>query len=118
VTGTVAVANIEEVLNHPNVVRLERATQLEPELTFSVPEIRADTTQLHAGLPAGTHIDGSGVIVGIIDYGCDFLHHNFRKVDGTTRLLFLWDQRAQLTVSSPTGYPYGREYDAAAINAA
>jgi subtilisin family serine protease len=118
VTGTVAVANIEEVLNHPNVVRLERATQLRPELAFSVPEIRADATQLHAGLPAGTHIDGSGVIVGIIDYGCDFLHDNFRNVDGTTRLLFLWDQRAELTASSPAGYPYGREYDAAAINAA
>jgi subtilisin family serine protease len=118
VTVTVAVANIEEVRNHPNVISLKRATRLQPELMFSVPEIRADATQLHAGLPAGTHIDGSGVIVAIIDFGCDFLHDNLRNVDGTTRLLFLWDQRAELTASSPAGYPYGREYDAAAIDAA
>jgi subtilisin family serine protease len=118
VTGTVAVANIEEVRNHPNVISLKRATQLHPELAFSVPEIRADATQLHAGLPVDVHIDGSGVIVGIIDFGFDFLHHNFRNVDGTTRLLFLWDQRAERTASSPAGYPYGREYDAATINAA
>jgi hypothetical protein len=104
VTGTVAVANIEDVFNHQNVVRLERATQLRPELAFSVPEIRANTTQLPAWLPDGTHVDGSDDIVGIIDYGCDFLHHNFRKVDGTTRLLYLWVQRAELTGSLPGGY--------------
>ncbi|MDE3250494.1 MAG: S8 family serine peptidase, partial [Bacteroidota bacterium] len=35
---------------------------------------------------------GKNVIVGIIDSGIDFSHRNFRKADGTTRILSIWDQ--------------------------
>ena len=58
------------------------------------------------------------VIVGIVDYGCDFAHGNFRNADGATRLLYLWDQNGGETALTPDGYQNGREFDAAAINAA
>lgn len=37
-------------------------------------------------------LTGEGVIVGIIDSGIDIFHGDFRKADGTTRILFLYDQ--------------------------
>lgn len=116
VTGTVAVSAIEQVRQHSNVISLKRATAIQSELAFSVPEMRADAAQVQAVLPPGVQIDGGGVIVGVVDYGCDFLHKNFRNADGTTRLLYLWDQRGGPTAGSPAGYSYGREYTAAMIN--
>lgn len=118
VTGTVDLDKIEAVRTHPNVISLKRATRLHPELRFSVPEIRGDAATLQTASSTGRAVDGSGVIVGIVDYGCDFLHRNFRKADGTSRLLFIWNQNGGATSSSPQPYNYGREHTAAQINAA
>ena len=118
VTGTVEVDQIEAVRSHDNTISLKRATELHPELAFSVGEIQALAQQLQDGLHAGSNIDGTGVIVGIVDYGCDFVHNNFRNEDGTTRLLYLWDQGGTQTTISPMGFGYGREFDADLINQA
>ncbi|HEU0299428.1 MAG TPA: S8 family serine peptidase [Longimicrobium sp.] len=118
VTGTVDLDKIESVRTHPNVISLKRATRLHPEVRFSVPEIRADATALRTAAPSGQAVSGAGVIVGIVDYGCDFLHDNFRRNDGSSRLLFLWDQNGGSTASSPAPYNYGREYTGAQIDAA
>jgi subtilisin family serine protease len=116
VTGTVGAADIESVRAHPNVMSLKRATELHADLEFSVPEIEAAQDALAAAFPGDTVHDGHGVIVGIVDYGCDFVHGNFRHPDGSTRLLFLWDQRGPETSISPAGYGYGREFATTAIN--
>jgi subtilisin family serine protease len=118
ITGTLDINKIEKVRAHPNVLSLKRATRLHRELRFSVPEVRADAATLQAASPSGAAANGSGVIVGVVDYGCDVLHRNFRKADGTTRLLYLWDQDGERTNSSPQPYGYGREFAAAQINAA
>ncbi len=36
-------------------------------------------------------LTGKGVILGVIDSGLDFTHSDFRKDDGSTRVLYLWD---------------------------
>jgi subtilisin family serine protease len=119
VTATVEVSQIESVRTHPNVKGLKLATSLHTELKDSLPEIRATPAQLQAALPHGPgEIDGAGVIVGIVDTGCDFVHKNFRKLDDTTRLLCLWDQAGTGDPPPPDGFRYGREFDAAAINKA
>ncbi|MGH9840001.1 MAG: S8 family serine peptidase, partial [Blastocatellia bacterium] len=64
---------------------------------------------------------GSGVIVGIVDFGMDFMHRNFRNADGTSRILALWDQKASTeppNSKSPGRYGYGREYKKDEIDAA
>jgi subtilisin family serine protease len=63
--------------------------QLSPQLDRGVPDCGASPAQLPADAPI---YDGRGVIVGAVDYGCDFMHPNFRRLGGATRLLKLWDQ--------------------------
>ncbi len=75
------------------------ASAVEPQLDTSVADIEATAEQL--GINPGDEpgnsghkgvVDGTGVIMGVVDFGCDFAHPNFRTADGATRLLTLWDQ--------------------------
>lgn len=115
VTGTLPVDAVEAVAALEGVERIEAARQIEAELDTSLPEARVDL--VHAGPPGRR---GAGVIVGIVDTGCDFTHPCFRKSDGTSRILAIWDQglSPQGGESSPAGFGYGVEYSQAQINAA
>jgi len=70
-----------------------------------------------SGPPAYSE-DGTGVVVGICDWGFDFTHPNFRNADGSTRLLCLWDQRGFGDPLAPAPYNYGRVLTREAIDAA
>lgn len=61
-------------------------------------------------------LGGRGVLFCCVDSGVDYRHPEFRNADGTTRILYLWDQ----TVSGnpPSGYVRGTEYTRAQINEA
>lgn len=65
------------------------------------------------GLPSGT-----GVVVCHLDWGCDLTHPAFRRADGSTRLLALWDQAAPYDPAHPNAYGYGRIHTRAEIDAA
>jgi subtilisin family serine protease len=126
VTGTVAIPDITRVRLHPNVVSLKAATPLHESLGVSVPEARCDEGTLRAAFPGlSPELDGSGVIVGIVDYGCDFRHGNFLTASRETRVLYLWDQRefnflehrpVKPTASAPAGFGYGRELTGSMLN--
>jgi len=78
-TGTVEVDAIESVRSHENILSLKLIAKLHKQLEFSVPEIQAGQDQLQAALPVEFGpVNGSGVIVGVIDYGCDFRHERSR----------------------------------------
>lgn len=115
VTGHVNLEEIEKVRSNENVASLKRSRSLRRELEFSVDEINAsfptDGLEVEEDVPTG-----KGVIVGIVDYGCDINHDNFRREDGTTRLLYFWDQVGGSSAQSPEGYGYGREFDSNAID--
>lgn len=64
----------------------------------------------------GYNLSGKGVIVGIIDSGIDYTHSDFRNADGTSRVLFIWDQTIQ--GSPPAGFKNGTEYGNDQLNAA
>lgn len=51
-------------------------------------------------------LTGRGVLVAVIDSGISYWNQDFRKADGTTRILYLWDQ------------VLGREFDSEQINEA
>ena len=67
-----------------------------------------------------TGLSGAGVLVAVIDSGIDYAHPDFRRADGTTRIVSLWDQTIPASggLSAPAGYFLGTEYDEARINEA
>ena len=79
-------------------------------------------TSLHAACitpvqsETGYGLKGKGVIVGVIDSGIDYTHLDFRNEDGTSRILFIWDQSIQ--GAPPTGFKNGTEYNNSQLNAA
>ncbi|WP_010297928.1 S8 family peptidase [Clostridium senegalense] len=54
-------------------------------------------------------LKGTGVIVGIIDTGIDYLNEEFMTEDGKTRIVAIWDQEDQ-SGTAPEGFYYGSEY--------
>lgn len=63
------------------------------------------------------NLQGSGVLVGFMDSGIDYRHPAFRKSDGRTRILGIWDQTASAGIP-PEDFGYGAEYTEDQINAA
>lgn len=78
------------------------------------------------------HLTGAGVLMGIVDSGIDYAHPDFRKADGKTRILSLWDQSIKSGtvrnttdegendsfLSSPPGFFLGTEFSEEVINRA
>ena len=114
-SGLIDLDRLDDIADLESVVKIESSRPLTSELDLSVPEINAD--QIH-NTPPG--FKGSGVIVGIIDTGIDYTNGCFRKPDGTTRILSIWDQYLSPlgTESHPTSYYYGVEYTKSDIDAA
>jgi len=63
------------------------------------------------------NLSGAGVLVGIIDSGIDYMHPDFCKEDGTTRIVALWDQSVD-GENPPAGYKLGNLYTEEQINEA
>ena len=113
VTGRIPVTRIEKVRNQPYVESLKAAQSMQPMLAVATDETEAQPAQL----PAGNQVSGGkGVVLGVIDYGGDFVHKNFRKGNGKTRLLSIWDQNGGNSPASP--YGYGVEHSAASLDLA
>lgn len=105
--GEIDEGNLEKLEQLDNVIHISTEPPLRAELNTSVPEIHADAVR--TGSPPYT---GAGVIIGVLDSGIDIFHKNFRKSDGSTRILSIWDQTIHATGSQqpPTGYTMGVEF--------
>ncbi|GAA4580667.1 hypothetical protein GCM10023176_60540 [Micromonospora coerulea] len=145
-TCRLPLASVREVREHPDCVSLKAARCIGPEGPRPAEEI-ANWAQVDAGMrpiehhvehrrahrrhrvgrdaprrPADLPLTGAGVVVGVVDWGFDVDHPNFKRSDGSTRLIALWDQRApgrrspgttqpgtapSLAEPAETPYPYG-----------
>ena len=56
--------------------------------------------------PAALDLQGQGVLIGFVDTGINYEHPAFRNVDGSTRILGIWDQ-TQMEGPPPNGMSYG-----------
>lgn len=65
-------------------------------------------------------LTGRDNIIVVIDSGIDYRRMDFRKSDGSTRILYLWDQTLPMegNMRAPEGFGTGVEFDAARINQA
>ena len=112
-TGSIPVTSIATLAAHPNVVRIHRDPDIRIRLNESRKTVHADLVQQGGNGFMG--LDGSGVVVGIIDTGFDFRHKALRKGaggTGPTRILRLWHQWGQWE----PGLQYGEKYTEADIN--
>lgn len=75
-------------------------------------EIGANYFKTHPNL----NIDGKGVIISIINSGINYLHPDFIYPDGTSKILYLWDQTKD--GKPPEGFSIGTEYTRDDINKA
>lgn len=62
-------------------------------------------------------LQGTGIMIGFIDTGIDYQNTIFRNLDGSTRVVGIWDQTIQ-EGSPPKGLFYGTEYRQEDINKA
>lgn len=54
-------------------------------------------------------LKGNGVLIGFIDTGIDYTNSIFRNLDGSTRIMGIWDQTIQ-DGTPPVNLAYGTEY--------
>lgn len=92
--------------------RLEVAAPVHLRLDRVREDLRVNP--VHAGeVERVGQLDGTGVLVGIIDLELDLEHPSFRAVDGTSRVVALWDQAA--AGKPPAGRSYGHACDEASL---
>ena len=103
---------IQKVRSAENVLSLKASTKLAPDIEIKVSEKKQFSAKrankIAPRRPKKLKQTGKGVIVGIIDWDCDYVHPDFRNSDGTTRILALWDQRGGQNKMSTNHYGYGR----------
>ncbi|MDQ3775004.1 MAG: S8 family serine peptidase [Pseudomonadota bacterium] len=116
--------DIHEVRAEEGVTSLKPA---EPHGFGLAPDLELDPIEPAEGLseaepwiyerrPPSLPETGRGVVCGVVDWGFDFAHPDFRHDDGRTRILALWDQRPPPSPKSPQPYGYGIVYTAEDIN--
>ena len=113
-------ADVLKVSGAPEVVNMVAGD------TYLGPDVEAETMEsvdlsvraTDERRPKEEKATGAGVVVGVVDWGFDFAHPDFRKKDGTTRILALWDQRGSRRPGSPQPFGYGIVHDREAINQA
>ncbi len=112
VAGPVAVlqtqaASLIAISRLPFLTRIERAHSLSVDLDKSVPDVGATAVWNEVRDPYRRDVTGAGVIVGFVDTGIDTMHPDFSFPNGTTKLLYVWDQTTP--GRPPDGFGYGYE---------
>jgi subtilisin family serine protease len=120
VAGPVAVIQVSstvlpEMARLPFIIRIEKSYPLSVQLDKSVPDVGAPLVWNEVKDPFGRNVTGAGVIVGFVDTGIDTTHPDFTFPNGTTKILYVWDQTT--SGRPPSGFSYGYECESADIEA-
>ncbi|MGL5327967.1 MAG: bifunctional germination protease/germinant receptor pseudoprotease CspBA [Peptostreptococcaceae bacterium] len=114
-------STIESVISISEVLRIEPLTKFELFGEIS----RGTTGGINANEEIGVNffknnpnlnLTGRGIIISIISSGIDYLHPDFIYPDGTSKILYIWDQTKE--GNPPQGYNIGSEFTKEQINEA
>ncbi len=111
VAATLSITSINELISNQKVERIEyHKPQLKPMADTMV--VQNNIAPVHNGTtPLTQPYNGSGIVVGIIDTGIDFLHPDFQTSAGNSRIKHLWDQTLANSTNTPMPYNYGQEWN-------
>lgn len=114
--GGFAVVRIRESAL-PLLTDIPQVTYVEkPKALYFALQSAREASCLNTVQRGETGLTGRGVIFACVDSGVSYTHPDFQNADGTTRILYLWDQTIE--GNPPAGYHRGTEYNAERINAA
>lgn len=119
--------NNNDISKIQNITSIPSAIRVEPLIRFSL------LGNIEQGISNGVNaneeigvnfiknnpnisVSGRGVAIAIISSGIDYLHPDFIYEDGTSKILYLWDQTKE--GNPPDGYYIGTEYTRDQINEA
>ena len=109
VTLRLPLAMIDVVNQSPDILEYSVARPLFPTLNKTRVDTRTDSVQAGHGLPQA--YTGKDVIIGITDWGFDYMHVNYNNRGRSNyRLLRAWDQ-FRLAGPAPTGFDYGTVFN-------
>lgn len=101
-------SQISVLQQDPNILQFTIARELAPFCNRTREATRTDS--VHAGLDLPQGFDGTGVIIGITDWGFDYTHPNFNNNGSDNhRILRAWDHY-KLSGPHPEGFDYGTEF--------
>ena len=112
---------IQDIISIPYTVRIEELIGM--EVLGSITE--GTTGGVNANEEIGVNffknnpninLTGRGVVIAIFSSGIDYLHEDFIYPDGTSKIVYLWDQTKD--GNPPDGYNIGTEYTREQINEA
>jgi len=120
VVGPIAVLHtyskyLPEIARLSFIIRIEKSYPLQVQLDKSVPDIGAPLVWDEVKDPTGRNVTGAGVIIGFVDTGIDTTHPDFTFPNGTTKILYVWDQTTP--GRPPNGFDYGYECTSTDIEA-
>ncbi|WP_042275205.1 bile acid germinant receptor pseudoprotease CspC [[Clostridium] dakarense] len=113
----------ETTLNKiPEVAWWQRESALSSLIQIDESLLRGETVTTAAGTDyiynhPYLNVSGSGILVAIIDSGIDYLHPDFIRNDGTSKIVSIWDQESNKK-SPPEGMIFGSEFSREEINKA
>ncbi len=119
-TASVPSSLLPELARLPGIGSVIAGDALAPQLDQATSGTQVGAADVARGVTdhLGRPVTGRGVLVGIADTGLDWSHADFRRADGTTRLVGLWDQGSatSLTPGLP-GVTYGRTWTPSQVDA-
>jgi hypothetical protein len=119
-TASIGVAMLPEISHLPGVQSVTVGDRLAPQLDQATSAAQTGAAAVVRNLTdhLGRPVTGRGVLIGIADTGIDWSHADFRRADGGTRLVGLWDQNAPAGGGANLpAVTYGRAWSAAQVDA-
>ena len=99
--ASIPVNKLETIADIPGVLRISMPEHLEPTLNDAIR--LTNIHYIHRGWYLNQKYDGTGVIIGVPDYGFKLNHEMFKTKDGITRVKRAWVTQ-DTTGNPPKGY--------------
>jgi subtilisin family serine protease len=114
VTARLPLASLWTLMAEKSVVYADIPAEKAVKLNISAPDV--GSPDVNAGNSLPMPLDGTGVVLGIVDTGIDVSHPEFRKSDNTSRIKYYWVQTRDPAVNPPPEFGYGMECSGDALD--